>query len=339
MSASHDPNALASEYARGLEAMGCQAFKHYGAEEQASPLPPLVRRAVGRLVPYALWWPANRSLLKLAETTSPEVVWLFKGQSIYPSTVRKLRKLDKYPVAYNADHPFDFFSRGSGNENVANAVGEYALYMTFSRHIAEQLHQRYPSLKICVIPFGHSVDEASYSKIRDGEEIVRVCFLGNPDQHRAASIGQLIAAGFDVDVYGYGWHRFEALTRGARILGPVLGLDMFRTLRRYRVQLNFLRPHNVASHNMRSFEIPACGGIMLAEDTIEHREFFRPQVEAFYFSHPSQMVMQAGRLLKLSRQEADEIRARARLRSLDQPYSYLERSRLALSHLEGLVQK
>jgi spore maturation protein CgeB len=37
---------------------------------------------------------------------------------------------------------------------------------------------------------------------------------------------------------------------------------------------------------MRSFEIPACGGFMIAEDTAEHREIFGPEGECvLYFAN------------------------------------------------------
>ena len=268
----------------------------------------------------------------------PQLVWLFKGVDIFPETVRTLRRRGFHPVVYNADHPFEFSSRGSGNEFIARAVPEYSLFMTFSQHIAGQLAERHPQLATRVIPFGHAVDEATYASITDdSQEIVRACFLGSADAHRAEKIAVLLAAGIEVDIFGHFWDKVGSQIAGARLAGPVYGLEMYRTLRRYRVQLNFLRPHNVNSHNMRSFEAPASGAIMLAEDTVEHREFFRPEMEAFYFANDEELVGQAHRLLALTPDEADAIRARARARCVEEPYSYRHRAAEALAHLKGML--
>ena len=43
-----------------------------------------------------------------------------------------------------------------------------------------------------------------------------------------------------------------------------------------------MRIHNPDSHNMRSFEVPGVGGIMVAPDTKEHRIFFEVGKEIFY---------------------------------------------------------
>jgi hypothetical protein len=337
MSGTHVPTTLAWEYASGFEALGCSVSKHYGSDERSSSPPLIFQRILRRTAPRLYYGPSNRDLLRLADSGRPDAILLFKAPDIFPETIRQLRQSGFHPAVYNADHPFDFYSRGSGNELIAGSVPEYDLYLTYSRHIADQLADRYPTLPTRVIPFGHSVDDATYDGISNQSEIVRVCFLGNADADRADKIATLVKAGLEVDVYGHAWEQFGPIIAGASLCGPANGLDMYRTLRRYRVQLNFLRPHNIHSHNMRSFEAPACGAIMLAEDTVEHREFFKADQEAFYFANDEEMIGQARRLLALSPEEADAIRARARARSVNEPYSYHHRAAQALTHLKELV--
>jgi spore maturation protein CgeB len=49
---------------------------------------------------------------------------------------------------------------------------------------------------------------------------------------------------------------------------------------------------------MRSLEIGAIGGCMLAEDTAEHRELFGPEGEAvLYFASPAEAAAKARRLI------------------------------------------
>ena len=316
--------------------LGCTLIKHYGTDQRQTRLPKNVSKFVRRVAPRALYWSSNQALLRLARINRPDVVWLFKGTDIFPTTLRALRKQGCHTAVYNADHPFDFYSRGSGNNLIARSVPEYELFITFSRHIASQLAERHPNLSTSVIPFGHSVDDTTYAGLVSNTEVMRVCFLGNPDARRIKKICLLLAAGIDVDIYGHAWDKIGSQIERARLCGPVYGLNMYNTLHRYRVQLNFLRPHNAHSHNMRTFEAPACGAIMLADDTVEHREFFRPNVEAFYFSNDDELIAQAKYLLSLSTDDARIIRERARKRCVNEPYSYRDRSAQALNQLMEL---
>lgn len=336
MSASAEPYTLAACYARGLVGTKCEVRGYQPAGRWKWLSKGLQGRAVRRLAPRAAWRQANADLLSEACEFKPDVVWLFKGAEIFPETLRSLRARNITLVNYNADHPFEFFSRGSGNSNIANSITHYDIHITYSHHIAAQMQEKFPGKRVVIIPFGHEVDEATFCKISPTEEIMRACFLGNPDDHRARNLALLVEAGIPVDVFGNGWQSFLRPSPLLQLHGPVIGRAMFRTLRAYRVQLNFLRPHNRHSHNMRSFEVPACGGIMLAEDTVEHRSFFANGKEAFFFASADEMVDLANRLIAMPKAEADRIRNEARRRTISSGYSYRDRARAAFAELEKI---
>src|SRR5947207_2020499 len=79
----------------------------------------------------------------------------------------------------------------------------------------------------------------------------------------------LANADLPVDVYGNHWNQYK-LNKKINVFGPAYGTTFWKTLRRYRVQLNLMRPHNLGSHNMRSIEVPAIGGIGLFPNTPDH---------------------------------------------------------------------
>ncbi len=65
-----------------------------------------------------------------------------------------------------------------------------------------------------------------------------------------------------------------------------------------RINLCLVRRANRDGHVMRSFEIAALGGVMLAEDTAEHRQIFGPDGQAVvYFRTPEDAVIRARALL------------------------------------------
>jgi spore maturation protein CgeB len=98
-----------------------------------------------------------------------------------------------------------------------------------------------------------------------------------------------------------------------------------------------MRIHNLRSHNMRSFEIPAVGGIQLAPDTPEHRLFFLNEKEIFLYNNARECVDKIKKLLSLPFNEAQEVRIKARERSVNSGYSYKHRSLQALEAMKELL--
>jgi spore maturation protein CgeB len=164
---------------------------------------------------------------------------------------------------------------------------------------------------------------------------MRLCFLGNPDEQRATFLEGLAARDIPVDVYGRDWDKWLRNPL-IRIFPAVYGVDMWKTLRRYRIQLNLMRIHNLDSHNMRTFEVPGIGGIMLAPDTREHRIFFEAGKEVFLYKDLEAAATQARNILQLPAAGAAQIRQQARQRSLDSGYSYKDRTIQALEKIKAL---
>jgi spore maturation protein CgeB len=279
------------------------------------------------------------SLLLRAEIESykPDVLFVFKGMEILPQTLKWAKMKGIKLVNYNPDNPFLFSGFGSGNSNITDAIGLYDLHLTYDDRIKEQLEREMRS-QVKKIPFGFELSESTYEECRKEDEVLRLCFLGNPDKSRASFIMQLLEAGIPVDVYGHKWQRFIDHSE-ARIYDPVYHVDFWRVLRKYRVQLNLMRVHNPFSHNMRSFEIPAIGGIMLAPDTVDHQRFFNNGTEAILYSGVKDCIAKAKRVLSLSLENANEYRDAARLRSISSGYSYSHRAEQAFKAIEELMNE
>ena len=111
---------------------------------------------------------------------------------------------------------------------------------------------------------------------------------------------------------------------------------MWDTLRKYRIQLNIMRPHNLDSHNMRTFEVPGIGGIQLAPDTKEHRLFFEADKEIFLYNTVEECVNKINYLLSLTTEQANQYRTYAREACVKNKYSYKDRAQQVLAVLEKL---
>jgi spore maturation protein CgeB len=278
----------------------------------------------------------NGLLRKKIIEFSPDVVWVFKGMEIFPATLTWIKNKNFKLLSYNPDNPFIFTGTGSGNKNITRSIPLYDFHFTYNLSVKKQLEALF-NRPACFLPFGFDVSQELYQDCLGGKEILKTCFLGNPDPQRASFIKTLAMLGIEIDLYGSNWKKFirhEKVT----IHGPIIyGNEFWKMLRRYRVQLNLMRLHNLDSHNMRSFEVPGIGGIMLAPDTAEHRMFFDDEKEIFLFSNADNCADQIKKILSLSEVRANAVRENARNRSVQSGYSYKDRAVFALSQIELLV--
>jgi len=123
-----------------------------------------------------------------------------------------------------------------------------------------------------------------------------VLFVGGADRDRVSFMTDFLNTGPRVALVGAYWERFPAMRPYALGLQPPEVLCALTA--EAKVNLCLVRRANRDGHVMRSFEIAALGGCMLAEDTVEHREIFGPDGEAVvYFSTPRAAAERARSLL------------------------------------------
>ena len=265
----------------------------------------------------------NKRLIEKVSSFSPDLVWVFKGMEVLPETLQYIRNQQILLFNYNPDNPFIFSGKGSGNKNLKNSINLYDVHFTYNLEIKDKLSKLGQHTEF--LPFGFDLSQPLFDLCRQQVEIDKACFLGNPDKTRAAFIVSLAEKGVFIDIYGHHWEKFVSHP-SIKLFPAVYGDEFYKVLRSYRVQLNLMRKHNEHSHNMRSFEVPGVGGIMLAPDTPEHRMFFKDKEEVFLFTSAEECTRLVFFLIGLGKIETNEIRERARARSLKEGYSYKDRS-------------
>lgn len=277
----------------------------------------------------------NRGLKARITDFKPDVLWVFKGMEILPSTLQWAKDKHIKLVNYNGDSPFIFSGKGSGNQHVTRSIRLFDLHLTYNTVVKQEMESIY-HIPTGILPFGFNIDEELLQKCMQQPEIVKACFLGNPDQYRGAFLDKLAAAGVALDVYGNHWGKFVKHAN-ITVHEPVYGDDFWLTLNRYRVQLNLMRPHNPDTHNMRTFELPGVGGIQLAPATADHANFFEEGKEIFLYKNLDQCVTQVKKILAMPVGLAGEIRRNARARCLASGYTYKDRAAQALSQINQLL--
>jgi len=273
----------------------------------------------------------NRSFRNKIEAFRPDIIWVFKGMEIFPESLDWAKLKGISLVNYNGDSPFIFSGKGSGNENVTNSIGLYDLFLTYNREDKKQMETKKVWSEI--LPFGYDLRDDLFNECQQIEEMNQVCFLGNPDEERVSFIKDLAKMNVKIDVYGNNWKRYINHSN-ITVCQPVYGDDFWRILRKYRVQLNLMRPHNLTTHNMRSFEAAGVGAIQLAPATEDHQLYFKENEEIFLFKNVKSCANQIDKIKNLAVANANNIRRNVRQRALRDGYSYEMRSLQALSFLE-----
>ena len=162
------------------------------------------------------------------------------------------------------------------------------------------------------LPFGYDSDLFHPVALSESDLALYqsdVMFAGGGDLDRLPYVAALVDAGLTVGLYGGYWDRYSktrSITRG------LASIDVVRSaIASCKVALCLVRRANRDGHVMRTFEVPAVGACMLAEDTPEHREIFgNDNQNVFYFNGIENMVERC-RWLIANPNEAARLRASA----------------------------
>lgn len=234
---------------------------------------------------YTFYLYANRTekrLIEFINTTdqSFDCIIVFKGMELTLETLKACSKLqpDARWININPDDPFNIESIGSSNRNVMDSLSFYDVYCTWSRIITEKLKE-HGCKRVEYLPFGYDPD--SHVPPREPTSIKPgvISFVGAWDTQREAVLTAL--ADYDLRIYGIGWNRISMKSPLKNKIVPenIYGEALSEVIYSSTVCLNLLRPQNAGAHNMRTFEIPAMGGVMLTARSEEQNMFF-PEEEA-----------------------------------------------------------
>lgn len=278
----------ATSLRRGFERLGCEVSvvntKVWNRPES------LLNRAAKRLDPtdayeaMASAW-TTRRIRRAAAVATPDITVVFKGLTVTDEAVAGLPGVR---VHYNPD---DSANPSNGSAVLSEAESQYDLHITTKRHNVEEVQARTAKPTF----FVWCAYDPEWHRLPDVPVTGKwsLGFIGTLRAHRAELLGSLAAA-LDENVYVWGdtWKKAQLDRR--IVLGPSrFGLDFARTVAAAPIQLGLLNADNRDKHTCRTFEIPACGGLLLAERTPEHSELFEDGETALLFSTTDELISKA----------------------------------------------
>ena len=297
-----------------------------------------------RLVRAALWHlgghrPARLGRFSAAvvagcEEARPALLIATGAAPLTRSALHRLRGMGIACFNYATDDPWNKTMRAPWH---LRALPEYDAVFT-PRSANLDCFRHIGCAAVHYLPFGYDDElfpgpaDPRTAPICDGPGC-DVLFVGGADRDRIAFIAQFLKSGLSVALVGGYWDRVAAMRRHALGLQPPEMLA--RLTAAARINLCLVRRANRDGHVMRSFEIAALGGCMLAEDTEEHRALFGPDGEAVvYFRGPDEAAIRA-RALLADAAERTRLSAAVRRRVVAGRHTYRDRLGAMLAVASG----
>lgn len=254
----------------------------------------------------------NRMVLQAARQFRPELVWAEKQEYLSAETIERLRALGAKLVHFTPD-PY-FALAWKRTRLMDEAIRAFDVLLYCKRY--EQADYEALGQPLIYMPLGYCDEVHRPLPSDDPKWRSAVGFLGGWEPRRERMLHAVAACNAETKIWGGYWdflqdgrwtprraiilrrlagreplrfHR-DALLARAYQGREVYGDDYARALTGARIGLGLLRNVCPDQHTTRSFEIPACGSMLLADRTDEHREFFEEGKEAEFFASTEELV-------------------------------------------------
>jgi spore maturation protein CgeB len=301
----------------------------------------------------------NASVIAAAREFKPELVWAEKQEHLEPETLAELRRNGARLLHFTPDPYFTLSWKRTKLMDECMPMFDYLV--TSKRYELDEYRSLGPQVVYMPLGFSYHVhrplNPSSHERAKQFESDIG--FVGGWEPRREELLTRLATTGNRVRIWGYAWdhladgrwsprraYRLKLLAgdepfsiRRNGILAPaVAGGEVYAdeyawSLSGARIGVGFLRTICPDQHTTRTFEIPACGSMLLADRTEEHREFFEEGREAEFFSDSDELLDKARYYLSHETERA-RVALRGYTRSVTSGYSYDDRVAVVLSELQ-----
>jgi spore maturation protein CgeB len=291
------PGGLMGSFERGFAELGIETRTFCLARAYASAMPSIRSRALRRVAEPVLLSTFNENVARDMTGVEVDLVLVIKGHRLSAATIERVRESTEAPVVnFYPDDPFSD-ERSNRLAYGPNVLAAYDACFTFARHLMPG-YEDAGARSVHYLPFAR--DPSLHAPVATPTTpAFDVVFVGNLDAERVRFLDAL-ARDYRVGVFGE--RTAAAVPRGsvlarATFAPAAYGKDLARALGCGAISLNVMRPQNSRSHNMRSFESPACGAFTLSQRTPELSELFAEGEQIACFSDVDELRAAVARWL------------------------------------------
>jgi len=296
----------------------------------------------------------NRCVAQAAREFRPDLVWAEKQEFLRVETLEELRGLGARLIHFTPDPYFTLdWKRTRLMDDAMGAFDVLVYCKSYEREAYEALRK-----PVIYMPLGYCDQVHRALPSTDPQWTSTVGFLGGWEPRRERLLHAVAKTGVDLKIWGGYWdflrdgrwtprrhivlrqlaggerfrfHRDELIAR-AHQGNEVYDDDYARALTGARIGLGFLRKVCPDQHTTRTFEIPACGSLLLADRSAEHQEFFEEGKEAEFFASEEELVDKIG-FYRGNEDARQRLATAGYNRCIHGNYSYVHRLRTTLCRL------
>lgn len=233
----------------------------------------------------------EQDLIALCQQVNPDIIWLEWAKEFQPETLKKLKQIGSAPtlISFQDDNPWGD-RRGDAWmwKEYFKVIPEFDLHLVKRPADVENLtgygaqETRIWSHGVYKPVFYPSFTQKKYP----------VSFIGTCMDGRASLIEFLLEQGVPLHVFGSHWAKRSNLPSRfpANFHSAVLGDDYADVIRQSQICLGLVSHSNQDEWTMRTYEVPGCAGLLLAERTQTHHKLFVEGQEAVFFSSPKECL-------------------------------------------------
>jgi spore maturation protein CgeB len=245
---------------------------------------------------------ARRRILSDVPPKRFDLVYVDGGELVSPDLIRELRIRYGPVINYNVDDPYGKRD-GRRFRLYLKAVPFYDLVVVVRDcNVAEARARGARD----VLHVHRSADEVAHAPREIGEKdrqkwAAEVSFVGTWMPERGPFMARLVELGVPLSIYGNRWHKapeWPVLRSAWRGEGLYADDDYARAIQCARINLGLLSKGNRDTTTQRSFEIPHLGAVFCAERTADHRQLYKEDEEAVFWSTPEECAEKCMELLE-----------------------------------------
>ncbi|MCU0718064.1 MAG: glycosyltransferase [Pirellula sp.] len=282
------------------------------------------------------WVSVNRKIKNASTKRRWDVLWVDKGQSIFPNSLVEFKKKQPFTVLVNYS-PDDMFNPRNQTKRWLDGLTIYDLFVTTKTYnVAEYLQAGAKEALYIGNAYEPSVHKPMPVTDQERRKLGRdVVFVGACEPERRNSIEFLAQRGVEIGLWGGGknWLELARKYSNVDVSEEFIADETYaKVLCSSKIALGFLRKANRDRQTTRSIEIPACGVFMLAERTDEHLGLFIEGQEAEFFETNDELYSKVKYYLS-NEQERESIARCGAVRCQTSGYSNAERLRIVFDYL------
>jgi spore maturation protein CgeB len=236
----------------------------------------------------------NRDLIKYAEELKPDLIFIYRGYCIYPTTIKNLRQNGTIVFGYNNDDPFSSSIPKYIHRYYIKSLSEYDWIFAYRlKNLNDYKMLGYNNTSLLR---SYYINEINFpiSVLPSKKYCHDVVFIGHfEDDGRDEYIKTLMQDDtINFHLYGTLWDRskyVEQLRSRFDEIKPLYN-DYNLALNSAKIALVFLSKQNNDSYTRRCFEITAASAFMLSEYSEELDSMFEEGIEAEYFRNKEEMM-------------------------------------------------